>query len=645
MSENNANLNQGFIMTMDESQVITVPIDTTLSREGQAADAAAVGAALDQKADADSVNNIDVNNQEADNQGHIILTGEHVPLSGTDDTTVQEAVEDLAGRNAETIPMSAAPGAPSIAEAMADIGGDTAENIPMSGSDSTTVAEKIAEIEESADAAVKSVNGVTADENGELVLNSVPLAANLTSDQSQAVTGGFTIRTTGGSRSVGNGPAQVQEIRGAMRHTGEVQEVLTWETEETSGITVDIDRDTFVEYVDESEVITIAYSSGWKIDGTAVDLEDYGITVDGTPNNGDTITINYVKEERGLITVATPTSFRATGWNLYNPATGYARVAGYDGRYHIGGTYTSISFSVTLNGERTALAVSNGSFSVPGNGYVWVTGGNATNTYITTEWTDWVNGPDVDWSAYEEAVINISAIMNSYFPDGLMAVGSVYDAINIDTGVAVNRIERIPYDEEDLADIIQEGRAYEADENFIYVVRSTVDTHAITITGAYTASDHGVEEIQGTEVAPVAVVLYGQNLKAKLVSDVVTWSAMQASEAQQKQARDNIGVTDLLNGAVVVESKVLYDNLTIAAAGYNEQTFSVAKTGYKPIGIVGYSASNGSTSGNGRTYVAYPKMYLSGSSVTVVTKNASTSSSIKVRCTVYIMYVKNNVFS
>ena len=320
MSENNENLNQGFTMTMESTDVITVPIDNTLTQEGEAADAKAVGDALALKADASSVNTIDVNGEAADNQGHIILTGEHVPMSGDDETTLKSAIETASNRTGADIPLTADSGAATIAATIAALGTETAQVIPMSDTDSTTVATKIAGLETAAAAAVKSVNGGTPDANGDVTINSVPLAANLTSDQSQAVTGSFVIRTTGGSRSVGSGSAQVQEIRGAMVHTGYVEEVLDYDLDETSGITIAIDHDTFVEYVTESGNIAIVYDSAWKIDGTTVDLDDYGITVTGSPNNGDTINITYVVGDRGTITVATPTSFKATGWNLYNPS-------------------------------------------------------------------------------------------------------------------------------------------------------------------------------------------------------------------------------------------------------------------------------------------------------------------------------------
>ena len=611
------NLNDEVQVFVEDASVITVPIDDTLTQSGEAADAKAVGDALALKADASAVTAISVNGETADNQGKILI-------------------------NAGDIPMSDQLGADTVAEAIASLGGETAESIPMSDSDTTKISEKIAAMDTSITAAVKSVNGETPNAEGNVTISSVPLAANLTSDQSQAVTGAFVIRTTGGSRSVGNGSAQVQEIRGAMEHTGYVEEVLDYDLDETSGITIAIDHDTFVDYVTESGNIAIVYDSEWKISGTAVDLDDYGITVTGSPNSGDTINITYVKGDRGTITVATPTAFKATGWNLYNPSTGYARVAGYDGKYHVGGTYTSLKYSATLNGEQSAITVTNGSFSVPGDGYVWVTGGNATNTYITTEWTDWTTGPDVEWAAYSEKTISISTIMSSYFPYGLMAVGSVYDSINIDTGTAVSRIERIAYDAEDLADIIAAGRAYDADENYIYVVKTSPESESITLNGAYTASDHGIEMMDGTDVGPVLVILYGQNLKAKLVSDTLTKSQQTLTDAEKKQVQDNIGVTEIcddVKGMLVVESKTLFDNKTLAVSGYDSGSYSVAKTGYTALLAV-VTVGNASSSGSGCTNVNVNKVTCGNNNVAVQYKNMG-NSSVKIKMTAQVLYKKN----
>ena len=642
MSETNENLNQGFTMTMESTDVITVPIDSTLTQEGEAADAKAVGDALALKADASSVNTIDVNGEAADNQGHIILTGEHIPMSGSDETTLKSAIETASNRTGADIPLTADSGAATIAAVIANLGTETAQSIPMSTADSTPVSTKIIALETAAAAMVKSVNGNTPDENGNVAVNEVMLAQNLTSDQSQAVTAPFILRTTGGSRSVGSGSAQVQEIRGAMNHTGVVQEVLDWDLDETSGITMELDHDEWVTAVEDSGTYVFSYNSAWKLDSETVDITDYGITVTGDPANGDSITVTYVKEDRGTITVATPTAFRATGWNLFNASTGYARVVAYDGAYHVGGTYTELKYSATLNGEKSGITVTNSSFTVPGDGYVWVTGGNATNTYITTEWTDWTAGPDVAWAAYSESVINLATIMSTYFPYGLMAVGAVYDSISIDQSKYFSRIERIAYDPEDLADIIEEGRAYEVDENYIYVVKTTASSGSITISGAVTASDHGIEVVDGTEVGPVVSILYGQNLKAKLVNDVVTISKQDLTPEQQAQVLENIGAGSAEEvaklGTLARRSvTIAYPSSFAADADYSANLYTKINSdlpaGYKFLTIAGWDSG-------GKKINIYRCKYVNSSSSFGAWNGASAAYTNK-SATVYYLCIKS----
>ena len=157
-------MNEEFSIQMEDSTVITVPIDDSLTREGEAADAKAVGDALALKADADSVNNIDVNGEEADNQGHIILTAEHVPMSESDSTTVKAKIQAVDGKTGATIPLTAEQGAPSIAEAFNGIGAQNATTIPMSTAQGAqTIAQKIAEMETAAEGNVKSVNSEAPD--------------------------------------------------------------------------------------------------------------------------------------------------------------------------------------------------------------------------------------------------------------------------------------------------------------------------------------------------------------------------------------------------------------------------------------------------------------------------------------------------
>ena len=99
MSENNNtnDLNETFEEEFMDPSVVTVPIDTTLSNSGEAADAKAVGDALALKADASSVVAISVNGQTPDQQGAILLDGADIPMSSGSQTTVKDAVEAAAG--------------------------------------------------------------------------------------------------------------------------------------------------------------------------------------------------------------------------------------------------------------------------------------------------------------------------------------------------------------------------------------------------------------------------------------------------------------------------------------------------------------------------------------------------------------------
>ena len=138
MSEN---LNEYIEETVDESTVITVPIDTTLKNSGEAADAKAVGDALELKADKSELQAaITVNGQAADSQGVIIVTAAQTAMDSEDQTTVKAAIENVDAKTAADIQMSDEPGAGTIAEEIAGLGDKTAEEIRMAEGSQTTIA-------------------------------------------------------------------------------------------------------------------------------------------------------------------------------------------------------------------------------------------------------------------------------------------------------------------------------------------------------------------------------------------------------------------------------------------------------------------------------------------------------------------------
>jgi len=382
-----------------------------------------------------------------------------------------------------------------------------------------------------------TVNSKGPDENGNYQIDEVPFARQIVTTDEQESHGEFIERTTGGTANVDDGDAKLMSIFGRSLHTGVVHESIemtvnavprgtsgSGTSEGDDSISAELNRDIFVAYVQQSCTITLTYTDAWSANPTL-----YGITIVGTPVAGDQIIIVYAKEDRGLITTSNPQKFVSTGWNLYKHTSeysgysGYARVLKYSTQYGflIGGTYTALYFSATLTGAKTEVTPVSGYFTIPSDGYLWVTGGNNTNTYILMTWSDWGNGYEGTWQAYTESVINLASVMTN-FPNGLMSLGGVADEINIGTNEAISRINRVAYTAENLEAVIESGQDWEADTDYIYFVRETPITYAISVTGDFVANDHGMEIIGSTTVAVYVQTLYGENLVDKLRNNVVT---------------------------------------------------------------------------------------------------------------------------
>lgn len=334
--------------------------------------------------------------------------------------------------------------------------------------------------------AVLTVNSTGPDAFGNVQINRVNLAGDLESTSTQANSGEFIVRTSGGEASINSGEARLLSVRGRAVHTG--------------------------------------YESD---------------------------------EARGTITVSTPSRFVSTGWNLYQHDdsytgyTGYARVINYGGDFRVAGSYGTLKFSDSLDGSRSDLAVSSGKITgFPANwteGYIWASEGNSTNTEIYLAWGDWAGGYSGAYAAYSETVIDFSELFGSghAFPYGLLQVGSAYDEIDLTAengGQAISRIDRLDYNETNLATAQSSGREWDADEDYIYLVKANPDiTTDLGISNAYTANDHGMELFEDTEVPVYASCNYGASLRNKLERDVLTISQQTLSAAQQNQVRKNIG--------------------------------------------------------------------------------------------------------
>ena len=641
-------LNEAVEVEVIDATVITVPIDDTLSNSGEAADAKAVGDALALKANLSDVVTIDVNGQEADNQGHIIIDGTDIKMTSSGNTTLKAAIEAVDAKTATDILMSSDPGASSVAaaiEAAAEAAADIdATTVMMQEGGTVSVADKIANmdivaatnsqaisalqaktaneiqmasddttsVKEAIEGKVSSVNGVGPDETGNVQVNHTLTADNLTSANSQTNTATYVRRTTGGSSPIHTGDAWMNLIRGNRSHTGYIPESLTPSKTEApreegdAPLSFTVNNATFITKVaGASTTKTFTYTTSWS-----EDISEYGIEAENEIS-GDQITIVYVAENRGTIVQSIPEKFISTGWNLFNATLGYAIGLKYadPAQFRIKGTYTSVKFSATLDGTKTTITPVDGLFTLSANGYIWVenSGGTLADVQVYMTWTDWVganDGPSA-YEAYSESVIDMSGLFgeNNPFEFGLLQVGDVRDEINFNTGVATRKIDRLAYSAENRAAAEASGRAYEYDTNYIYLERAEyieTDLDDYGIDGAYDANDHGLEMFSGTPIAIYAVAVYGNSLKNKLETDVLTISGQTLTSAQQGQARTNIGAASQAD-VTALNSKLEIVELTGWTKGANvtdATTLHLFLINEKALLISGQYTVNGTSTGN-----------------------------------------------
>lgn len=435
--------------------------------------------------------------------------------------------------------------------------------------------------------AILTVNNTTPDEYGNVQINRVNYAGDLESSFTQTSAGAFIQRTSGGDSSISSGDAWLARILGVSNRIGYVAEVINMTVSpinENDPITATINEATFRSAMNSSGTLTLTYTTAWSADPAT-----YGITVTGTPAAGDQITVEYVKEDRGTIYNSDPDTFVSTGWNLYDHTNGYAKVVHYSDEYgyRIQGTYTSLQFSTSLTGSRSAVTVTSGLFAVPSDGYIWVTGGDSSTTAIYPTWSDWTeeaNGGT--WAAYSKTEVDLSTIMSTYFPNGLFQVETSRDEINISLGQAISRIERMEYTVENLATAAGSGRAYTYDTDYIYLVRATPITNNITIDGSYTASDHGIEYFAGDEMETYAETIYGVNLKNKLERDVLTVSEHLANNltttasGKALDARQGKTLKDLVDTNTTVTSvtgAITWESSAVTAANCTANVYKMGK--------------------------------------------------------------------
>ena len=90
----------------------------------------------------------------------------------------------------------------------------------------------------------------------------------------------------------------------------------------------------------------------------------------------------------------------------------------------------------------------------------------------------------------------------------------------------------------------------------------------------------------------------------------------------------------------VTDTAVVFDDITVNANNYSDQTPSVSKTGYKVIGVIGCRVQNASHGGTNGQYCVVAGTWVNSDTTIGVRVKNTTSSAAKVKCTATVLYQK-----
>lgn len=383
-----------------------------------------------------------------------------------------------------------------------------------------------------------------------------------------------------------------------------------------SGITnVTVVPDTFMGQMTEDGTYNFVYSttnSSWQYIAEDVDLSTYGISITGTPSDGDTISVNlvmgtpdsvvtvvYTAAEQGTINVATPTGFSATGFNQFDKETMYIANATFaNGTISNGANYVAYC-RAKGNVDNGYVAYSENEYilgigwcaNIPAIGSTVVTTDAAVSAslasipfvedgYVVVEVTDmtdlcvhpkWSGSADTDYAEYVEPSVitfptedteGVDLPLKTY---GMPRIGAVVDTLDLDAGTYVQRIGRLANTTANMSTVQSYGTAYDYDSEYIYYVLPNSVIYQIDVSPDYIVNDWGTEEFLGTTIPLSAQTLYSQNLRDKLRTDVLTVSQQTPAltNTQRNQISENLGqtlhktVTLNANSVTVTDSRIL----------------------------------------------------------------------------------------
>lgn len=354
-------------------------------------------------------------------------------------------------------------------------------------------------------------------------------------------------------------------------------------------VTVDVNY--FKWEVNSSGAYTFEFNgSNWTLNSYSVNLASYGIAIDGTPTNGDSFTVNFTQEVIvGNIVNTLPRKFVSLGLNQFDKNTmiienatidsnnviissqgeyvAYCRVPinAYKSKdtnftvYSQSGSITKLGIStqvptmgssilaqdglVTYSEETSYINFTNEELNFPNDVYyVVVSTTNIDDLCIHPTWSGYM---DNIYQEFTESVINLP--YSSIEPYGLVAIGNSKDYLDSVDKEYVRKNARIPYTKQNLLDVLDAGRDYIYDANYIYYTLSNLQVVTIPVSfdGEYLANDFGCEYVTGTNVPCMVKIDYQTNLVDKLRTDVLTISSQELTSSQKEQVWANLGLYDL----------------------------------------------------------------------------------------------------
>lgn len=385
-------------------------------------------------------------------------------------------------------------------------------------------------------------------QNGNIVSGKASVADNLSSVDTQSSEGSFIFRTSGGDASINTGEAGLNVLRGNTKIT----ELLTPDIHQKANILI----------ANPIQFKSITLNQFNKNDNSCV-FENTIIDLDGTFSQGAAAQGYYsviVRVVGGVISGSTGYKGYTAAW-LESENTPIASIDSCCLRGAWSATKPNLSTTGMLiqtpikiigdeYGTRYNFQLVNGITNEDlGDGYLVITTTDIEHLVVHPRWSGYMDGT---FAEYSESIVNmptengILPIENYGFPNLIkLNDEEIYDEINFDSLKYIKRVGYMMYSIQNLATVQRLTENYIYDNNIILYELSTPTIYNLTsISSTYLVDDFGTEGFIYTDSDEVEIYTacwYGQNLKDKLRTDVVTISRQNLSTTQKNTIRNNIG--------------------------------------------------------------------------------------------------------